>query len=281
MDVTKASLTRFENWLRENGRAEPTVELYTSCMRSCAAREDGLTARLIDRKLAPKTRRANLAALRAWASFTDDADLERRLKKIKMPPANRVQPKVELQKDDWRRLVKELQQAKLPAAMRSVLLIMALRGLRSGDVLRLRRREVQEALRSGVLAYEAKGGRRLEYDAEPIRPQLEALVETTGWERVRDLVGGDAGPRAISNKVRRALKRATKGLKLDGVHPHRLRRTYATHFLKALDRDPQALIKLTKHMGWANIQTAAGYVDATDATELNAIGAKLTDDLLR
>lgn len=281
MDVTKASLTRFENWLRENGRADPTVELYTSCLRSCAAREDGLTARLIDKKLAPKTRRANLAALRSWAQFSDDHALERRLKQIKMPPAVRVNPKQELVKDDWRRLVKELQQAKLPDTMRSVLLIMALRGLRSGDVLRLRRREVQEAVRSGVLAYEAKGGRRLEYDAEPIRPQLEALVAVSGWERVRDLVGGDAGTRAVSNKVRRALKRATKGLKIDGVHPHRLRRTYATHFLKALDRDPQALIKLTKHMGWANIQTAAGYVDATDKNELNAIGSKLTEDLLR
>lgn len=278
MDVTPESLAKFGTWLRENGRSDPTVSLYTSCIRRCGEAKGAFTSSLVDRDLAPKTRRAYKAGMRSWALFTEDSVLERRLQQIKLPPAIRVRPKVELSIDDWRALVGNLRTTRLRPAMRAVLLIIALRGLRGGDVLRLRRREVVEALRTGVLSYEAKGGRRLEYDAAPVREQLEVLVSFTDWDHVRELLGkGKAA--GISNKVRRTLASVAASMDLFDVYPHRLRRTYATHFLRRLDRDPQGLIKLQKHMGWSSMATAAGYVDATSADELNAIGSKLTSDI--
>jgi integrase len=224
-----------------------------------------------------------LSALRSWANFAEDAALRRRLDSIKLPPALRKNPKVELDRVSWRRLVKHLQDQP-PSAMRSVLLIISLRGLRCGDVLRLRRREIEDALSTGLLSFEAKGSRRLEYDAAPIREHLQDLAAqaplgNAQWQRVRDLLGPchDSATRA----VRRSLARHAVGLGIEDLHPHRLRRTYATHYIRALDKDPQALMKLQRHMQWQSMQTAAGYVDATNAKELDAIGARMVDELMR
>lgn len=279
MEVTPETLQTFQAWLRENGRADGTLDLYTSRLR-CCARAETFTAPLVDSTLAPKTRRVTLSALRSWADFTEDTALLARLKRIRLPPAVRVKPKVELSLEVWRVVVKHLQQADIAEPMRAVLLIMAKRGLRSGDVLRIRRKEVLEALRTNVLAYEGKGGKRIEYDATPILPELEALAKETGWGVVRELVGGKA-KKTSSNRVRNELHRQARAIKVDDLYPHRLRRTYATHFLKRLHNNPQALLMLTKHMSWSNINTAAGYVDAVSAEEMNAVGGSMIADLLK
>jgi integrase len=277
VDLSSSSLPAYATWLREHGRAELTIQQYLSCLRQSATLAGGPTGRLIDRHLAPKTRRVYLAALRSWAVYAEDAALTKRLAQIKLPPAIRVATKVELARDDWRRLILHLQGTE-PGALRAVLLIMALRGLRCGDVLRLARRDVQTALRTGKLSFEAKGARRIEYDATPILEPLRELADLPRWGHVRDLVidHGDAQPR----KVRRALAAIARELKIEGLHPHRLRRTYATYYVRALDRDPQSLIKLMTHMGWTSVNTASGYVDATNADELAAVGSKMVSDLL-
>lgn len=282
MELAETRLTSYARWLEANGREARTVRQYLCCLRRCLACEDGPTGRLLDRGLAPKSRRVYLAALRSWATYAEDAGLVKRLGQIKLPPAVRVQAKVELDRDTWRRLVLHLQEQSA-TPMRSVLLIMALRGLRCGDVLRLRRRELDDALRTGTLAFEAKGGRRLEYDVGPIREHLEVLAQQrpagrASWDRVAELLA--ASHDSATRAVRRALARYAAALQIDDLYPHRLRRTYATHYLRALDRDPQALIKLQRHLGWASMTTAAGYVDATNAEELSQVGARLVADLL-
>ena len=281
MDITPENLALFATWLRDNGRADPTIDLYPRHVRLCGA-APSLTSRLVDKEYAPKSRHVDLAALRSWADFSNDPELLARLKRIKLPPAVRVTPKVELALDEWRRIVLHLQQCDIAPAMKSTLLIMAKRGLRSGDVLRIQRKEVLDAIRTNILAFEGKGGRRMEFDATPIKTELEAFASAKGpWKRVRDLVGGDAQARSTSNRVRRELERQAKKCNVRGLHPHRLRRTYATYFLKRLDRDPQALIKLTSHMAWSNIATAASYVDAVDVKELNSVGEGLIADLMK
>jgi integrase len=282
VELVESRLPSYRRWLVENGREERTVKQYLCCLRRCLAHEDGVTARLLDRRLAPKSRRVYLSALRSWATYAEDGQLLKRLGMIKLPPAVRVKPKVELDRETWRVLVRHLQ-AQEATPMRAVLLIMALRGLRCGDVLRLRRRELVEARRTGMLAFEAKGGRRLEYDAATIREHLEHLehqrpLGNADWERVADLIA--ISHDSATRRVRRVLAAYARDLKIDDLHPHRLRRTYATHYLRALDRDPQALIKLQKHLGWASMATAAGYVDATNAEELNQVGSRMVADLL-
>lgn len=281
-------LEGFERYLHRRGRAGETIRAYKSQLRKCLERGDddlteGATARLLDKSLAPKSRRVALAALMAWGRYAKDGTLMSEISEIKLPPPMRVKPKVELNLDEWRSLLEVLQKPckGIADATRWILLIVSLRGIRIGDVLRLKRDDVLEAVKTGTLSYEAKGGRRLEYNATPIMEPLRGLAEIRHWKTCNELVCDfDASERLINIRVARALKKIAKRAKVAGVHPHRMRRTYATHFVRRLQNDPQALIKLTKHMGWTNINTAAQYVDNVNRDETDKVGDDLLADLL-
>ena len=282
MEISARNLEKFRTWIRDRGRSDDTADLYITNMRSCAADPGGITHRLVAGELAPNTLRTNLAALRAWALYTKDSELAQRLADIRLPPARRVKDKAPLGLADWRKVVRHLHTCPMrPAAMRHVLLIMALRGLRSGDVMRLKRTEVSRALTTGKLAYEGKGRKRVELDATPIRAQLEALAQMKGWERVRDLLGEGTSRRGLSRKVWRAAIRTAKSAGILEMNPHRYRRTFATQFLGELRGDPNAIVKLQKYMAWESMNTAARYVDVVSQDELDVIGAGLVSNLLR
>jgi integrase len=69
-------------------------------------------------------------------------------------------------------------------------------------------------------------------------------------------------------------------LEIDGVHPHRLRRTYATQFVAQLAGDPRAIVSLQKHLGWQSLETAASYVDSVNKSDLDNLGGRMIDDLM-
>ena len=272
----------------KRGRDEGTAELYLGNLRKCAEDPKGLTHRLVGKKLSPNARRTNKAALAAWAVFTKDAELALEIKEIKLPPARRVNPKVPHPADEWKRLVGHLRTCPIRLrdrtvndhAMRQVLLIIAIRGLRCGDVLRIRRADVQRALESGVLAYTGKGSKRHEINAAPIRAQLAELANVPGWDRMGDLVSTGKSRRAAERKAARQLAAMAKRIGIKGVYPHRFRHTFATSFLEQLKGDPNALVKLQKFMGWESIQTAARYVDHVSQEQLDTIGAGIVGGLL-
>jgi integrase len=282
VEISVANLEKFRAWLLERGRSDDTAELYIFNLRSCAAHPKGLTHRLVAGELAPNTVRTNLASLRAWAKFTEDDRLAKRLGDIRLPPAKRVKTKLPLGVVEWKKVVRHLHTCPLrPEAMRHVLLIMAIRGFRSGDVLRMKRTEVVRALATGKLTYEGKGRKRIEFSAEPIREQLQALADLRGWERVRDLIGTGTSRRGLSRKVWRAALRTAKGAGIPEMNPHRYRHTVATQFLAELKGDPNAIVKLQKWMAWESMGTAARYVDQISVDELDEIGAGLVKNLLR
>lgn len=288
MEISEQNVEEFRLWVLGRGRSEGTAALYVTNLRSCAAEPKGLTYRLVAGKLAPNSLRTNLAALRAWAKFSEDAQLAKRLNDILLPPARRLRTKLPLELEQLREVVKHLRTCRMRnEALRHVLLVMALRGLRSGDVLRLRRDDVVKALATGKLEYEGKGRKRMQIDARPIREQLEALATMTGWSQVRDLVcvgkakGGKAASRAPSTKVWRAARRTAKKAGIADMNPHRYRHTFATNFLKQLQGDPNALVKLQRYMCWESLSTAARYVDAVSQDELDNLGNALVADVLR
>jgi integrase len=263
MEITDRNLVKFSAWMVGRGRDEGTARIYCSHLRQSAAHPKGLTHRLIG-SLAPKTKRTNLAALAAWAKFSKDDDLRDTLEEIRLPPPRRVTPKFPLAVEQWKRLVTHV----------------AIRGLRCSDALRIRKREITAALASGKLAFTAKGGKRTEFAAAPMRTELEALSKVPGtWDALSEIVSKTA--RGAANRVWRRMKSEAEKLDIAGVHPHQLRRTYATNFLEQLQGDPRAIIKLQKHMNWESLATAASYADAVDAGELDQVGGKMVEDLLR
>ncbi len=281
MEITERKLKEFRNWMLERGRTQGTADLYTLNIRTCAGDPKGLTSRLISGRLAPNTMRLNLASLRAWAEFSEDGKLNKRLGDIRLPPPRRIKEKIPLELTDLKRYIKHLQTVPMRnEAMRQVLLIMALRGLRSGDVVRIRRVDDVRAVDSGKLVYEGKGRKRTEIAVAPIRAPIEALAAMKHWDRVSDLISSTNRPRTISMNIWKAARRAARQIGIKDVYPHRLRRTFATHYLNELKNDPNALVKLQRYMQWESIATAARYVDAVSQDELDEIGAALVGGLL-
>lgn len=286
MEITEKNLARFSTWMLGRGRGEDTVRIYSSHLRQSAADPKGLTHRLIG-KNAPKTKRTNLAALAAWAKFSKDDELRAELEEIRLPPSRRVTAKYPLAVADWKKFVVHLRTSKMPMrdyALRHVMVIIAIRGLRCSDALRIKKREITAAIASGKLAFEGKRGKRTEFAAAPMLVELRALAEIPGqWEYLREIVcpESSAPARAAATRVWRRMKSEAAKVGIKGVYPHQLRRTYATHFLEQLQGDPRAIIKLQKHMDWESMATAASYADAVDVGELDQVGGKMLDDLLR
>lgn len=260
-------LNSFRSWLHSRGLSDGTARLYTAHLRVALALPLP-ESRLLDDHLAPKTKAAARAALRSWALYRRDTEMIERLRDMKLPKPVRKTPKRPLERDDWLSLLDQIQVSSfLDDGSRAALGLLATRGLRVGDALRMQRKEVLEALRVGILSFVIKGNRRVEYHVtEAFRPFLELLATHKNWERVEDLVSPRAKKdrrRAAVIRLERLLRKVAEevGVEPQDVHPHRLRRTYAVEYLKQMVGDPEALVNLQQHMQWESIETAAQYVD--------------------
>lgn len=271
-------LQGFRDWLLERGRADNTADAYVGNVK-LALESAKITQRLVG-PLAPKSKRVVLASLRAYAHYTGDHKLTAKLKDIKLPAAVRKSVRRPLEFDDWRRLCVAADASELPAAKRAVVGLMANRGFRCGDVLRMQRDQMVEALRTGELVFESKGGHWLRYlVTDSVRPHLEALVALGTWTEVVELVSR-AKKRRHNNARKtcnRALRRiaATVGIPAEEVYSHRLRRTYSVYFLRELQGDSEAMQKLQAQMQWASPMTAFEYTDYVNKVELDTFDAKL------
>jgi integrase len=281
--VPADQLEAFQVWLRKYGRTASTADRYAKCVSVSYKEYDDPTEKLIDDDLAPLYLRTLRAALKAWAEFHNNSDLAEELSKIRLPPGIRQAPKAPLSVEEWRILRKEINEGKwlTNEAMRAELGMMACRGFRVSDVLRIKKEEVEEALLQGVLAYQGKGRKRIEFTVAPIwRPYLEILAAQGGeWERVEDLISPKSKPKArrasATRKVERTLIRCGKKAGIEkSLHPHLLRHTYATRYYEAC-KDP---MMLKEHMQWSNVNTALGYVDAGKVTELDKVASSLFEE---
>lgn len=279
MTVESEKYDDFRNWLLSYGRDEKTASLY--CLHvDKAIREGGFLVRVVDKNLAPKSRHAIMAAAKQWALFSEDPSLLKELGRVRLPPAQRETPKEALSRKDWEALQSEIDAADLDAPVRAVLGMMATRGFRVGDVLRLSRREVSSSLKTSVLAFRGKRGKRHEYDVlEAFRPYLEILAAER-YSRVAHLIS----PRATKSpedaaymRIRYWLEICAENAGIERITPHILRHTYAHHFLEQLKGDPLALNSLKDWMQWSKIETAALYAGRRNRDAL----AKRADAMMR
>lgn len=280
---TPEHIDGFSSWLQRRGRGSATIEAYISDVRMSFSHEGGALGRLSDRSYAPKTRRRNLAALRSWCDFTNDAKLSKSLKEVKLPSPVRRSVKQPLELAAWTELRDEIDSAPyIEEPMRAVLGMLASRGFRCGDVLRLQQDQVTSALQSGVLHFSAKGERELEYTSRPFTPYLQILATQGVWRRVEDLVSPSAQiesrRKSAAKRASRALRRCALAIGMDPseIHTHKLRRTYAVEFLRSMAGDPESMQKLQAQMQWASAKTAFEYTDYVRREDLDAV-----DDAMR
>jgi site-specific recombinase XerD len=280
--INISKVEEFKTWLKRRGRTDDTIDLYVDEVTKAATLPGGFFDRIGDRELAPKTRHRIRTSALSWSRFLQDTTLERELREFKLPRARRAKAKTPITHEEQLAIVDEIDRADyLESSMRAVLGMIACRGFRVGDVLRLRRDEVTAACDFGVLAFEAKGEARLEFRLlSTFERHVQALAHTEGtWTKIEELIARRAKKEKRTKTARRAVARALTKVamrcKIFGMHPHRLRRTYAVEYLKQLKGDPDALMKLKQHMQWDALATAAEYVDHARGIELDGAAERI------
>jgi integrase len=286
MAAVDPALTSYEAWLRRRGAGQGTIVQYLSHAARAVGGQDPVE-RLSDRKLSPKYRRMCRAAALSYARFSKNEKLIEEIGEVRLPAPVRKTAKVPLSESAWRALRAEIDSADyIKEPVRAVLGLMATRGLRRGDVLRLRKTEVTGALKKDVLSYVAKGERRLEFGVlKSFRPYLELLSAEFTERRAGadDAVCGLIALRAVpENQMASAGEAVTRGLVRVGeavgadvleidpedLHCHQLRRSVANMYFKACNHNP---MELKSWMQWASMETALSYVDHADRDKLDAI----------
>lgn len=281
--VTTRQLADFEAHLLDFGRSEGTAKGYVHDVRK-AYRCGGPVKRLNNDELAPKTRQRILASMRAWAKWREDGALLTKLERLRLPPADRTTEKIPLSREHWLALIHHLDESpKIYGPVRAALLLMATRGLRRGDTLRIRRDNVTRALKNGTLVYRAKGNRNMHIRVlSTYRRALEKFHTYKHWERVSLLISPKASDPhdAAGKRVARTLDHCgvAIGLEPGDLYPHRLRRTYATLYLQQLGDAPDAVVRLQQHMGWRSLATAMQYVDHARGIELDDVAEAMFDE---
>jgi len=282
VEITTGQLDEYQLWLRKYGRSASTANEYALNVRR-AYEQGGPFERLTNTDLSPKYLQLIKAALKSWAEFNEDESLIKELRKVRLPAALRMKDEVPLTQEEWKALRGEINTATyLKEPVRAELGLLACRGIRCNGALRVKRTEVIEALRKGVLDYECKGRKRLKASVAPSwREYLEILADHKDWERAEDLVCPRSPPgkqrhASSAKKLARSLNRCGSeiGLNVDDLHPHLLRHTYATLYYEKC-RDPK---KLLDHMGWSDIKIAMNYVGSSSKEDLDGIADSLFED---
>lgn len=277
-----SDLDGFAAWLEKRGRGRSAAQ-YSKVVGRWLDDPRTVDALMTSTEASPNYRRHLIACVRVWAQYAGDAELMLRLSDIRRPPPTPKDVREPYDFEDWVMIREAIDEAPyLDDATRHVCALVALRGIRCGDVLRLTRRDISRAIDTGTLAYEGKGGRWQNYSAAPLMPYLEGLLALR-WvgKRVRNLVcPGSSESRAqesAGRTIRRAFDRIAEELELvpEDLYAHRFRHTYATYFLQQMAGDPEAIFKLQQQMGWARLDTAANYLRRGRRQELDAIEATL------
>jgi hypothetical protein len=216
-------LVDFEAWLRARRLSEGTIAIYASDVRLALATRGGPLARMASTALAPKTLHRTLSALRSWASFRNDADLLAALRHLHLPAAHRVKVKQPLELDVWQRLIEAIRaDGEIDTPLRAVLLLMAMRGFRCGDALRLKRVQIVAAVRTGDIVFKAKGSRMLQWNIMSFRDTLEVLLALGPWTDVLSIVapGTQCPVKAAEKRANGHLRRIGATIGIDGGELH-------------------------------------------------------------
>ena len=269
----------FQAWLRRRGRAETTAKHYGDQLRLAEMHDEGLHGRLVDEELSPNTRRLALSAAKAYAKYAKDGDLAAELGDMRLPPPERVVPKRPLPPDQWKDLIEHIETTgDLTNLEAGALSMLCRRGFRVGAIVSLNRRDVEDALKTGTLAFLSKG-RRLQYGVAPIRQACKRMLKDDWSFVARGLMPtAPDGPRlmrAARDRINRLLRDQAEAALIEDrdVYAHRLRHTCATEFYRAT----KDIAALKQYMQWSTIDIAARYVGEMDRGELD----KIAEDLLK
>lgn len=135
-------------------------------------------------------------------------------------------------------------------------------GIRVGELLDLKFADIELHERSGKLTVrQGKGGNYREIPlTKEVRHALQAYFSglETGFHSDESLWQGKRGPLRHRSSILRLLNRYARIAKLDNLHPHQLRHTFASRYLQANPSDLRGLAYLLGHV---DIKTVLIYTE--------------------
>lgn len=281
---TRHDTDGFQTWLHKRGRGRSASQ-YIQVINGYLDDPGTYETKITSSSLSPNYRRHLAAVLRQWAKYTKNKDLIAHLEELRLPAPIPKGPKEPFDRETWFSILDEIEGADyLKSSEKLVCSLVATRGIRVGDALRITRKEIQQALKTGLLVFEGKRERRTTFSAAPIAEYLEELLGLP-WgsrARVRWLVSPRSADdhraqRNARNRIGLAFKRVADNLDIEpeDMHSHKFRHTYATHYLSEMKGDEEAIFKLQQQMGWARLDTAQNYLRRSRRGELDQVEQSL------
>jgi site-specific recombinase XerD len=279
----------FEVYCRAKGLADSTLKTYSYALRclrqylpdeaggpAIPARDDlrAFIAHMLASHLSRQTIRVRMRAIRVLCNFLARESLvaESPMQGVEIPRVPTVMPDV-LSAGEIQRL---LHAAKTPTwcgVRNHALLAMFLdTGLRLGELIALDLNDVDVA-RAVIRVREGKGSKeRYVYAGRSLAKALRSWVEVRAFSPEEPAFFATRGGMRLDRRnVGRIVERTAQRAKLNGkrVHPHLLRHTFATHFIKN-GGDPFSLQRI---LGHSDIKTTSIYINLA-GVDLAAAHAK-------
>lgn len=282
MSKKKHDLEPFRKWLRKR-IGEGSTATYLRAVESALTQFPNDPLKFVLQKhLSYSTRHTYLAALRSWAEYAEDEDLQTRLHAPELRRVFRdsrreehrsrdrhdVQPfSPEEEKRIYDVLKRWREDDELPAWQWPAVSMMFSLGLRAGaDLAGLTHRDVDAALRSGVeLVIVTKGNKERAVPAVLVLEELRALSELSQpWEILADLIvtdRSDGSSRKVTNayeRLRLCVKKLADdvGIPQREMHTHRFRHSAANR-LYEVTKD---IKKVQEFLGHNDAKTTMGYL---------------------
>ena len=214
----------------------------------------------LDQQLAPATRAAYVASLRAWGRWLVETgrrpdDLARSLPRPRVP---RGVPRPVAESDLQRIL------AVADGRVRVMILLAAYEGLRRHEIAKVRGEDVT----ADALYVDGKGGVRAMVPTHPRIAEVAATMPASGWWFPSTHPDAEhLGPHTVGRMMTRAMRAA-------GVDagPHQLRHRYGTAVLRASGGNLRVAQELLRH---ASPATTAIYTQVDDDERREALRALL------
>lgn len=179
------------------------------------------------------------------------------LDRLKLPktPKYTVQP---LEEDEVRALLKAVNPRKRNGARDlSLILLLLDTGLRLGEVERLSLVDATNAMREGMLKVFGKGSRERHVPVgSAVQASLRRYIDLHRGSRPGTLYLGRESLPLTSEGLRQIIERRAKDAGVPGVHPHRLRHTFAVMFLR---RGGDSL-RVQRMLGHSSLEMTRNYV---------------------
>lgn len=163
------------------------------------------------------------------------------------------------------------------------MLIIAIRGIRCGDVLRLQQKDILEALKTGRLGFISKGEKPIVFGSKSISEPLKQLAKMRWpedghvWNLVCPRSSAQKAYDSASRRIRLCMKKLEHelGYEKGDLYSHRMRHTFVNQFLAEMQGDSAAVFKLQDMMQWSSLNTARSYVKRAELSELDEIEKRM------